>query len=347
MAHDIILPMLGMAQDTGIIVAWHKEIGDAVKASDILMEVETDKSVVEVEAGHDGFVVALRAETGVPIPVGEVVAVVSDDKNDIEAQAPSTPSAAKEGATPAPQVPAAEEKPQPQDSTPVAPAPTPPRQPAPQSSTGRILASPKARRQAEERGIDLGRLVRLGVPQPFHVSDLDKAGSATAFHGAETSYMRVVIEKAPFVEFVSWLNEETDEDIASLHLWAAFTAGALRKTAGLRNDQDIVVDASAFPGAGEMATLKNPDQVSLTGIASQAGNGAAAITILDLSDTPLAEYRPAGGTPLPHLTVANSETDATLSIALAFDPASLDEPTAYNFLKDLAARAQYPLRQLL
>jgi pyruvate/2-oxoglutarate dehydrogenase complex dihydrolipoamide acyltransferase (E2) component len=349
MAHDIILPMLGMAQDTGIIVAWHKEIGDAVKASDILMEVETDKSVVEVEAGHDGFVVALRAETGVPIPVGEVVAVVSDDKNDVEA--PSAPSQIKEEATPAPQAPAAEEKPAPQESAPAAPtpaaAPPAPRKPAPQSSSGRILASPKARRQAEERGIDLGRLVRLGVPQPFHVSDLDKAGSAASFQGSETSYMRVVIEKAPFAEFVSWLNEETDEDIASLHLWAAFTAGALRKTAGLGNDQDIVVDASAFPGSGEMAALKNPDQVSLTGIASQAGDGAAAITILDLSDTPLAEYRPAGGTPLPHLTVANSDGDATLSIALAFDPASLDEPTAFNFLTDLAARAQYPLRQLL
>ena len=97
----------------------------------------------------------------------------------------------------------------------------------------------------------------------------------------------------------------------------------------------------------EMAALKNPDQVSLTGIANQAGDGAAEVINLDLSDTPLAEYRPAGGTPLPHLTVANSDGDATLSIALAFDPASLDEPTAFNFLTDLAARAQYPLRQLL
>ena len=52
MAHDIIMPMLGMAQDTGIIVAWQKQLGDPIKASDILMEIETDKSVVEVEAGH-------------------------------------------------------------------------------------------------------------------------------------------------------------------------------------------------------------------------------------------------------------------------------------------------------
>ncbi len=152
---------------------------------------------------------------------------------------------------------------------------------------------------------------------------------------------------AEFVEFFSWLNEEADENISSLHIWAAFTAGALRKTTGLGSDEEIIVHASEFPGIGEMAALKNPDQMNLAGIANQAGGGEAAITILDLSDTPLAEYRPAGGTPTPHLTIANSDGGAYLSIALAFDPDALGEPTAYNFLKDLAARANYPLRQLL
>ena len=52
----VIMPALGMAQDTGLIVAWHKAPGDAVASGDILFEVETDKSTMEVEAGHDGFV---------------------------------------------------------------------------------------------------------------------------------------------------------------------------------------------------------------------------------------------------------------------------------------------------
>ena len=56
MPHDVIMPALGMAQDSALIVAWHKAPGDAVKAGDILMEVETDKSTMEVEAGHDGYV---------------------------------------------------------------------------------------------------------------------------------------------------------------------------------------------------------------------------------------------------------------------------------------------------
>jgi pyruvate/2-oxoglutarate dehydrogenase complex dihydrolipoamide acyltransferase (E2) component len=55
------MPALGMAQDSGLIVAWRKKPGDPVAASDVLLEVETDKSVMEVEAGHDGFVAAILA----------------------------------------------------------------------------------------------------------------------------------------------------------------------------------------------------------------------------------------------------------------------------------------------
>ena len=352
MAHDIIMPMLGMAQDTGIIVSWQKQLGDAVKASDILMEVETDKSTVEVEVGHDGFLVSLRAETGVAIPVGQVIAIVSDDKNDVEAQAPSpsSPSSeAKEETAPPPPSPTKDLLRAPPTSSTASPAKAPTIEPqaAPSSSTRRILASPKARRQAKERGIDLGRLARLGIPQPFHVSDLDKAGSAASFHGAETSYMRVVIEKEPFTAFCSWLNQEADETISSLNVWAAFSAGSLRKATGLGGDDELVVHASASFDDTETMALQNPDQARLAGIANHDGGGTAAITILDLSQTPLAEYRPAGGTPLPHMTIANSDDGAYLSIALAFDPALLGEAIAFSFLKDLADRAQQPLRHLL
>ncbi len=77
---QVIMPALGMAQDTGLIVAWHKEPGEAVAASDILFEVETDKSTMEVEAGHDGYVAALLAEAGEEAPVGAKIAVISADK---------------------------------------------------------------------------------------------------------------------------------------------------------------------------------------------------------------------------------------------------------------------------
>ena len=51
MAIDVIMPALGMAQDTGKLVSWLMNIGDAVNEADILMEVETDKTTMEVPAG--------------------------------------------------------------------------------------------------------------------------------------------------------------------------------------------------------------------------------------------------------------------------------------------------------
>ena len=72
------MPQLGMAQDAGIIVAWHKKPGDAVASDDVLMEVETDKAVMEVPAGVNGFLTEIRAEAGSEVPIGDVIAVISD-----------------------------------------------------------------------------------------------------------------------------------------------------------------------------------------------------------------------------------------------------------------------------
>jgi pyruvate dehydrogenase E2 component (dihydrolipoamide acetyltransferase)/2-oxoglutarate dehydrogenase E2 component (dihydrolipoamide succinyltransferase) len=50
MPHDVIMPALGMAQETGVILSWLKKPGDQVSLGDALMEVETDKAVMEVES---------------------------------------------------------------------------------------------------------------------------------------------------------------------------------------------------------------------------------------------------------------------------------------------------------
>ena len=78
MRHDVIMPALGMAQDSGVIVAWHKAAGDAVAKGDVLFEVETDKATMEVEAQADGFLNGVRAQAGEEVPVGNVIAVIGD-----------------------------------------------------------------------------------------------------------------------------------------------------------------------------------------------------------------------------------------------------------------------------
>jgi pyruvate dehydrogenase E2 component (dihydrolipoamide acetyltransferase)/2-oxoglutarate dehydrogenase E2 component (dihydrolipoamide succinyltransferase) len=350
MAHDVIMPMLGMVQDTGTIVSWHKQPGDPVKASDVLMEVETDKATVEIEAGADGFVTAIRAEAGVPVPVGQVVAVISDNKDDVEAApAPAAveesktevaePTAAEPPAAPAP-------TPTPQDAEKATAVATPQPRPRSRAASDRILASPKARRLAKERGIDLGRMVRLGIPEPIHVADLDKAGT-TVGQALPSSMMRVTIARAPFEDFVDWVGEEAGADVEAINIWAAFAAGSLRVATDRNHNEEIVVEASHFDNTESPRFLKNPDRVPLSSIVAEPDDFAVTLTLLDLSGTMLTDYRRAEVSQLPFLTVCNSQDKANIDLYLEFDPAALPATTAYAFLKELADRTQVPLRHVL
>jgi len=161
---EIIMPALGMAQDTGLIVTWHKQPGEPVAFDDILLEVETDKSTMEVEAGYNGFVAALLAEAQQTVPVGSVIAVITKDKPE---------KTISRGTTAPPVTTVADE------SKPVSPVakmnwqePINEINAVISQDGARILASPKTRRLALEQGFDLTLLARHGVPQPYHVADL-------------------------------------------------------------------------------------------------------------------------------------------------------------------------------
>jgi pyruvate dehydrogenase E2 component (dihydrolipoamide acetyltransferase) len=138
LATDVIMPALGMAQETGKVLRWLKAEGDEVAKGEPLMEVETDKVTVEIEAPTDGLLAGLTAAEGAEVPVGHAVAVILAPG---EALPENGASAAKETeAAPVAQAVAA---------APVA---------APAREARRRLASPKARRLAAEQGIDLDAL---------------------------------------------------------------------------------------------------------------------------------------------------------------------------------------------
>jgi pyruvate dehydrogenase E2 component (dihydrolipoamide acetyltransferase) len=134
---DVIMPALGMAQETGKVLRWLKAEGDEVAKGEPLMEVETDKVTVEIEAPADGQLAGLRAPEGAEVPVGETIAVIV---------APGEDAPANGSAAPAPEV-----------SATAAPAPVVAQ--AQSAPSHRRLASPKARRLAAERGVDLDSLV--------------------------------------------------------------------------------------------------------------------------------------------------------------------------------------------
>src|SRR5262249_3551182 len=74
MATSVVMPALEMAQETGKIVSWLKKEGDTVAKGEILLEVETDKAVVEIEATADGVLAGVKSHEGDVVPVGVTIA---------------------------------------------------------------------------------------------------------------------------------------------------------------------------------------------------------------------------------------------------------------------------------
>jgi pyruvate dehydrogenase E2 component (dihydrolipoamide acetyltransferase) len=144
MAHSIVMPALEMAQETGKLLSWRKKEGEAIAKGEPLLDVETDKAVVEIESPADGILAGIKAHAGAVIPVGQTIAwiVAPGEKPPVEEA--STASGRRMDTVAAPAATAAAA------STSAPPAGGP-------AASARV--SPKARRLAREHGVDIA-LVR-------------------------------------------------------------------------------------------------------------------------------------------------------------------------------------------
>jgi len=165
MAVSVVMPALEMAQETGTIVSWLKKEGDAIAKGEPLLEVETDKAVVEVEASAAGVLAGITSQAGDVVPVGTTIAWIV---------APGEPPPA-ESSTAAPVARKITEQPQPaaQGS-----APPPADGPARAEASPRI--SPKARNLAKERGVDISRIRGTGPDGAITSDDVLAAVAALA-----------------------------------------------------------------------------------------------------------------------------------------------------------------------
>ena len=73
MALEIIMPKAGIDMTEGEIVEWKKKVGEPVKQGEILLEIMTDKTNMELEAEEDGYLIAILKEAGQTVPVTEVI----------------------------------------------------------------------------------------------------------------------------------------------------------------------------------------------------------------------------------------------------------------------------------
>jgi len=328
----VTMPQLGMAQDTGLLIAWHCAPGDRVAADDVLFEVETDKSAMEVPADRDGFLAATLAQAGEEVPVGAPVAIIS-------ATAPGNPIArpldraatpsdnASTGAQEAPPATVAAEKPTAmQTGTRVAP-----------TVDGRILASPKARRQALEEGLDLSRLARAGHPQPYHVKDLatlralpDEAAPGPATMAA-SRHLTAELPREAFSDFAAWAAENaglTDEAA----LLACLAGGCLG------GDEAIV----AHEACGRRRLYLVP--AGPLGGATEVEDGDPDIVLRDLRLTRVSGLR-LGAEAAPTLTLMAFGEGLSLTLECAAD--QLTAADALALVSDFAGRLEQPLRHLL
>jgi pyruvate dehydrogenase E2 component (dihydrolipoamide acetyltransferase) len=128
MATNVIMPALELAQETGKVVRWIKASGDTVRKGEPIVEIETDKVTVEIEAPAAGVLRDVTAQEGDVVPVGHTIAIIAAPGEAVSTLSPSGRGQGEGAGVEAP------------------------------AGDTRVKASPLARRIAEEHGVDLARV---------------------------------------------------------------------------------------------------------------------------------------------------------------------------------------------
>jgi pyruvate dehydrogenase E2 component (dihydrolipoamide acetyltransferase) len=154
------MPRLSDTMEEGTVASWIKKVGDTVEEGDILAEIETDKATMEFESFHSGALLHIGVQEGEAAAVDSLLAIIGPAGTDISDVAANFGTA--------PEAPAAKEAPKAEAPKAAAPAKTE----APKTATkkvsainsenGRIVASPLAKALAEEKGINLAKVVGTG-----------------------------------------------------------------------------------------------------------------------------------------------------------------------------------------
>ena len=279
MAISVVMPALEMAQETGKLVAWRKKEGEQVVKGEPLLEVETDKAVMEVEALADGVLAGVTAEIGTDIPVGKTIAWILAPGESVPTEALKEEVSGRAATL---VVPAA---------TSTAATTTP---------RGDVQISPKARRLAQERGVDLAHLRGTGADGVITTDDVLAAVErpVVSSPAATNSVARLMAERTT----QSWttvphffLTREIDvtalviaketladgagPSVTYTDLLVAAVAQSLRRHPGVnssfvdgsvRENPDVnVALAIAVPGAVVTAVILQTDKLPISAIAEK------------------------------------------------------------------------------
>lgn len=202
MAEVVYMPKLSDTMTEGVVAAWTKNVGDAVKSGEVLAEIETDKATMEFESFYDGVLLHIGVETGKAAPVNSILAVIGEAGEDISGVLANAAAGAPGATAAAAPAPVSEPVAAPVAASPAAPSPAPVSAPvaAPvvaNNSSERVFASPLAKKLAAERGIAIeavagtgenGRIVKRDVDHYVPYTPAANAPSYTAAPSGTVSF---------------------------------------------------------------------------------------------------------------------------------------------------------------
>tara|TARA_B110000967_G_scaffold137157_1_gene140048 strand:+ start:29751 stop:31400 length:1650 start_codon:yes stop_codon:yes gene_type:complete len=201
----VTMPRLSDTMTDGTVATWLKKVGDVVVEGDILAEIETDKATMEFESFNEGTLLYIGLQEGETAPVDSLLAIIGESGTDVTDVVSSFTT---EAATPAPK-----ETPKKDTSAATETAATPSKpaasSPAPsaakkvsaiQSENGRIIASPLAKALAEEKGINLAKVVGTGEGGRIIKTDIE-------------NFTDVIVADAPAVTVTAPIGEVSKTEV--------------------------------------------------------------------------------------------------------------------------------------
>ena len=280
MAVSIVMPALEMAQETGKLLAWRKREGERVTKGEPLLEIETDKAVVEIEAPADGVLAGVTAHEGAVVPVGQTIAWLVAPGEAVPTDEASVPAqtgrrGGTESAAAASAIAGALQS-------------TITNQSAVRNPQSAMSISPKARRLAQERGVDLATIKGSGPGGEILADDIQSLiANKSAIRNpqsAMSSAARLMAERTT----QSWTTvphffltrdvdasalvaaRETSPDITHTDRLVALVARALKKHSGMNAGWDRGAGAPGVSEAVNVAIAIAVDDAVVTGVIPRA-----------------------------------------------------------------------------
>lgn len=173
---EIQMPRLSDTMEEGVISTWVKNVGDKVASGDVLVEIETDKAVMEYEAYEDGFLVKQSVSEGETVPIGAVIGVIADSPDAVPEDSGNGGSEAEPEPAKEEQAEKAEEIEEAAEGTEAeATGAKEAEEPASGDGAARPRTSPLARRLAKEYGLDINRIQGSGPKGRIVRADIEAA----------------------------------------------------------------------------------------------------------------------------------------------------------------------------